>query len=299
MLSHLKTGYANRITSAGHLAILLVAWHIGTPPGWAVSLVLISAISFFLWASNLKRNRAIADTPTSKIASAAQGYTELYGPAVKAPEYFAQGGKFSMPCVWYRYVTYQRTADNKWREIARGVSDTLFAIDDGSGHCLIDPDHAEVITTHSNTSYQGDYKTVEEQLLASDSLYALGEFATISGAGTHLDTKEDVAGLLAEWKKNQPALLQRFDLDGDGRIDVQEWELARRAARREVEKQHRELRQQPGVHLMRAPRDGRMFLLSNLSPQQLKNRYVWWGWFHLLVFFVAGGAATRVWVTLW
>lgn len=294
MFSDFKTGYANSITSAGHLALLLAAWHIDTPPAWAGCLALISAISFFFWASNLKRNRAIADTPTSKIASAAQGYVELYGPSVNSPEYLAKGGKYSMPCVWYRYVTYRRNSDNKWVEIARGESDSMFAMDDGSGRCLIDPESAEVITTHSSTSYDGDYKTVEEQLLASDSIYALGEFSTIGGANTQLDAKEDIACLLAEWKKNQPALLKRFDLDEDGQLDMKEWELARRAAQRDVEKQHRELRQQPGVHVMRAPASGQLFLLSNLSPQQLKNRYVRWGWFHLLTFFAAGTAAASV-----
>jgi hypothetical protein len=302
MFSSFRTGYANGITSAGHLAILLLAWHVDSPPVWAGCLALISAISFLFWVSNLKRNRAIADTPTSRIASAAQGYVELYGPSVNAREYLASGGRNSMPCVWYRYVTYRKTANDKWEEIARGVSDSLFAIDDGSGRCLIDPEQAEVITTHTSTAYDGDYKTVEEQLFASDRIYALGEFSTVGGAAAPLDANGDVASLLAEWKKNQPALLKRFDLDGDGQLDLREWELARRAAQRDVEMQHRELRQQPGIHVMRAPATGQLFLLSNLSPRQLKNRYVLWGWFHLLTFFCAGAGAAwnalatgRVW----
>lgn len=292
MLSSLKSGYADSITSAAHLLILPLAWYFDAPPmAWAVGLAVISVISFIFWASTLKRNRAISDTPTSKIASAAQGYVELYGPAVNAMEYLAQGGRNSLPSIWYRYVTYRKNSDNEWVEIARGVSDSLFALEDGSGRCLIDPENAEVLTTHTNTTYDGDYKTEEERLLTSDNIYALGEFATIGGANTQLDAKEDVAALLADWKKNQPALLKRFDLNEDGQLDMREWELARNAARREVEKQHRDLRMQPGVHVMRAPASGQIYLLSNLSPQQLKKRYVLWGWFHLLTFFAAGGAA--------
>jgi hypothetical protein len=299
VFSSLKSGYSNLITSCSHLVLLLVALRIGTPPVWVGCLGIISSASFIAWVSSLKRNRAIADTPTSRVASAAQGYVELYGSAVNAPEFMAQGQLNAMPCVWYRYVTYQKDSEGNWSEIARGTSDTIFALDDGSGRCMIDPDHAEVLTTHSNTFYEDDYKTKEEQLFASDRIYVLGEFSTIGGASTPLNAKEDIACLLAEWKKNQPALLKRFDLDEDGQLDMREWELARRAAQREVEKQHRDLRQQTGVHVVRAPASGQLFLLSNLSPQQLKNRYVRWGWFHLVTFFAAGGAAARVGMALW
>ena len=206
------------------------------------------------------------------------------------PEYRIARAGGSLPCVWYRFVTYRKGSDNKWQEVARGVSDSVFALEDGSGTCMVDPEGAEVITTHCRTWYEGDYKNVEEQLFPSDGLYALGDFTTIGGASSALNLNEDVSALLAEWKKDHPNLLKRFDLDGDGQIGMQEWELARRAAVREVEKQYREIRQRDGVHVMRASQAG-LYLLSNLSPQQLKRKYGLWGWFHLLVFFMAAGAA--------
>ncbi len=291
MWASLRAGYANLITSGGHLALLLVAWYIGDRRAWIASLALIAAISFVAWAANLRRNRAVADTPTSSIASAAQGYAEIYGRACNAPEYLAEGKLGSLPCIWYHYVTYRKTSDNKWVECARGASDSLFGVDDGTGRVLVDPERAEVITTHCHTWYEGDYKHVEEQLFPSDRIYVLGDFATMGGAGSDLSLKDDVAALLAEWKRNQPMLLERFDLDKDGQIDLQEWDLARRAAQREVEKQHRDIRQQPGIHVMRAPADGRHYLIANLSPQQLHRKYVFWGWFHLATFLAAGGAA--------
>lgn len=297
----LKSRYSNLITSGAHLLLLVAAWHIDAPPVWLGCLGAISAISFFSWIANLRRNRAIADTPTSSVASAAQGYVELFGKAINKPEFYATGKKGSVPCVWYRYVTYRRSDDGKWHEIARGVSDTIFALDDGSGRCMIDPEGAEVISSHRNTWHEGDYKHVEEQIFASDDVYVLGEFSTLGGANAPLNQKEDVMALLSDWKKNRAQMLERFDLNKDGEIDQKEWELARRAAQREIEKQHRELRQQPGVHIMRAPTSGQIYLLSNLSPQQLKNRYVRWGWVHLVVFFVAGGyaVATGVKMALW
>ena len=48
-----------------------------------------------------------------------------------------------------------------------------------------------------------------------------------------------------------------------------------------VEQEHRAIRQQPGVHVLRAPQDGRLFLLSPLSPQSLRLRYLLWSALHL------------------
>jgi hypothetical protein len=45
----------------------------------------------------------------------------------------------------------------------------------------------------------------------------------------------DVSDLLSEWKKDPVQPKKRFDLDGNGEIDMQEWELARHAAFRGVE----------------------------------------------------------------
>lgn len=296
ILSTLQSSYSNYITSFSHLLLLLVALRINTQIGWSGCLGLIGTISFAAWAANLKRNRAIADTPTSKVASAAQGYVELYGKAVNEAEYLAQGTFMSLPCAWFRHTTYQKDSKGDWVVISRRVSDTVFALNDGSGCCLIDPDDAEVLTTHSRTWIEGNYKNVVEQLMASDNVYALGEFCTIGGASAALNLNEDVAALLADWKKDQAKLLKQFDLNQDGQVDLQEWKLARKAAIREVGKQHRDLRTSPGVHVLRAPRSGQLYLLSNLSPEQMRARYVWWGWIHLLTFFAAGGGA--LWFSL-
>jgi hypothetical protein len=296
MLDFLRGGYADLITSGGYLLLVVVGVKTEAPAGWLFALVMIAIIAFLAWMSTFRRSRSIADTPTSKIGSAAQGYVEIYGPSSRAPEYQMQATAGSQPCVWFRCITYQRTTDNKWREIGRQVSDGIFEISDETGKCMIDPDHAEVITTHRRTWYEDDYKYVEDQLFAMDKIYALGEFATIGGANSVFDIKADVQALLGEWKRDPGELLKRFDLDGNGEIDLKEWQLARNAARREVEKQHRELRLQTGVHVMRQPKSGQLYLLSNLSPQQLHRRYAMWSWFHLTAFF--GGIGGATWVSL-
>ncbi|NIO43193.1 MAG: hypothetical protein GTO41_25390, partial [Burkholderiales bacterium] len=56
--------------------------------------------------------------------------------------------------------------------------------------------------------------------------------------------------LLAEWKRDKDDLIERFDLDGDGEINEQEWMLARQQARRDVKKEHKHIRLQSGTNVI-------------------------------------------------
>lgn len=295
MLSELKHQYANLLTSGAQLVLVLVGFQIDSREGWMGVLALMSGISFFAWTATYRRFRAIGDTPTSRVASAAQGYVELVGKAVQHAGRTFISKLTTLPCLWYRYSIDRKTGDNKWEHVESGVSSDTFLLQDATGTCVIDPDEAEIITSHKQTWHQGDYRYTEWLLLPSDRLYALGEFATLGGAATPLDPGGDVAALLAEWKKDQPALARRFDLNQDGKIDLKEWELARRQARREVEKRQAETQaSDTSVHVMRRPRDGRLYVLSNLDPEALARRYGLWCWFHLVIFFGAGAGAFMV-----
>lgn len=269
-----RSHYLDFLSGSAYLLLGGFALQISEARAWIACLLLVAGIGLIAWIASYRRMRTIADLPTSRIASAAQGYAELYGRAVSAPDHLIVSPYTAARCVWYRFCIYERGERNHWELQHEGVSHELFVISDGSGQCFIDPDHAEVVGTERRVSYDGQYKRVEHVLYAG-AIYALGEFTTVGGASMPLDSKEDVANLLAEWKQDKASLLQRFDLDGNGEIDMQEWNLARKAAMREVERQHRELRAAPGVHLLRAPANGRMFLLSSLSPQKLRRRYFW------------------------
>jgi hypothetical protein len=147
------------------------------------------------------------------------------------------------------------------------------------------------MTDHHQCWTEGKRRYTEWLLAPSDSLYAIGEFATIGGSSSQLDANADLSALLVEWKKNQPELKRRFDLDGNGEIGPKEWELAVRAARREIGRRHQEIRSQPGVNVMRAPAQGRLFLLSNFEPARLERRYGWWTRAQLVIAIGAGAAA--------
>jgi hypothetical protein len=64
--------------------------------------------------------------------------------------------------------------------------------------------------------------------------------------------------------------------------------LARKAARREVEQRHREIRSEPITHVLRRPEADRLFLISNLDPDQVARRHRLWQWLHLSFALAAG-----------
>ena len=75
---------ANWLFGGLHLGLLAVAAQSESRKGWVVALALMAAVSFFAWIANYRRLRQIADTPTSNVATAAQGYAELAGRAEPA-----------------------------------------------------------------------------------------------------------------------------------------------------------------------------------------------------------------------
>jgi hypothetical protein len=296
MVRELKRQTANVYTSLAYLALVTIGFEVGSPAGWLVSIAVIGLIALVAWLGSLKRYRAIDDTPTSRVASAAQGYVELQGRAFPHPGAPVISKLNLLPCCWYRYEIWERNRDNKWQKMDAGESGDTFLLRDDSGECVVDPDDAEIMTRHKRTWHEGRYRYTEWTLIERDPLYALGDFVTLS-AHAELNTRADVAALLAQWKRDKQQLLQRFDADRDGAISLDEWEEARRQAKAEVERQHRDFRLAGNIaHVLRRPADGRMFLLANMEPESLARRYRNWAWTHLAVLLaaVAGGATVAL-----
>lgn len=290
MLKSFRRTYSNFITSGAQLLLLYIGLETGTQRGWVICLALIALVSLPAWISTLSRRRIITDTPTSRIASAAQGYTELSGTGI-APEGSPLLAPFTqIPCLWYRHRVEKRSTHDEWEVISEDESNDPFILNDGSGHCLVDVEGAEILTRHKESATNGDFRNTEWKLLINDNVYAIGDFKTIGGGAQELDSKADLNDLLAEWKKNKTDLIKRFDLNGDGEIDMKEWGLARQAARREVSKMHAEARNHPGLDTLCCPNNGRYFLISNYDPNKLAFRYLLWAGFHSIVFLAALGS---------
>jgi len=289
MLVRLRREYAQLVTSGAQLILLFVGFKLESRIGWLVCLAAMAALSILAWLSALRRLRAVRDTPTSKIASAAQGYVELTGRGLPFGEAPLLGRLTAQPCLWYRFRIEQRGSKNKWNTIESGESDDSFMLHDETGDCIVDPEQAEIITRHRKQWQDGNRRYTEWQLLENDGVYVIGQFHTRGGSTNELDTREELKALLAEWKKDMPGLHARFDLDGNGVLDMQEWMLARSAAKREVTRMVRDSRAAPDIHFIGLPQDGRLFLISNLEQNDLARRYLFWTWAHLVIFFGALG----------
>jgi hypothetical protein len=272
--------YVNFALGGGNLVILLLGFQLHSRMGWRISIALVGLTSFWAWLANLKRYRTIADTPTSRIASAPQGYIELVGRGRQPPGDNLISPVNGLPCLWYRYHVERRNND-RWEYVESGISHDTFGMDDGSGSILVDPEGAEILTSHKQVSTSGGYRKTEWTLIEGDSLYVIGDHVTLGGPNAVLDKKADLSTLLAEWKADKTALLTRFDADRDGEISLDEWERARQAASDEVDRAHLDIRLKDGIHLVRKPAHGRPFLIANREVSTLVRHFRLWSWLHL------------------
>jgi len=282
-----RTHWGNTGLLGLDLFALAAAVNVGGRNAFLGAFAVICASGLVAWAGNTRRQRLIHDVPTSRIASAAQGYVELSGRIAQADELLL--AKLSQtPCVWYRYQIEEKDADDDWRIQESGESDQTFVINDESGACVIDPLGAEINTHHKNVWTEFDRRYTEYLLLADDDLYALGEFATIGPDTTPQTFKREVAALLAAGKADRASLLQRFDLNQDGEIDLPEWDRVRAAAEAEIRAQHAARATEKPTHRLSQPSQ-RPFLLSNLGHDDLSRRYRRWAWAHLAIFLAGCG----------
>lgn len=245
---------------------------------------------------SLKRLRLIQDTPTARIRSAPQGYVELSGyaklidgPPIHAPLSHA-------PCVWWRYKIEERRTSfsngrrrTRWVTVDQGTSDDLFKLVDDTGECIVDPDAATVVpgvrhrwhgqtrrpTTGPKTGIWGlfgRYRYYEQLIPPLSPLYALGQFRS-QGVHHSFDQDSQVRHLLVEWKRDQARLLAEFDADGDGSIDLDEWEAVRTKAMETVRQQLAKQATESDLHVLSRPPDRRPFLLSAVPQEKLTSRY--------------------------
>jgi hypothetical protein len=196
--------------------------------------------------------------------------------------------------LWCRYKIEQRDGEGDWRKVDSGETFDSFLLCDETGECVIDPEHAEISTEHYKQWIDDGCRYTEWKLIQHDVIYVIGQFRTLGGSTLEFDSRAALNALLAEWKEDMPALLARFDLNKDGVLDMDEWSLAREAAKREVEKMLKEVQAQPDTNFLGQPPDGRFFLISNLPQTKLTRRYLLWTVTHLVIFF--GSLAGLGWV---
>ena len=281
------------LSGAFHFGIIGITAQADSAEAWPYAFLAMSVVSFCAWVANYRRYRQISDLPTSKVASAAQGYVELFGRSDLRTGVTVTSRLSNTTCCWYSYEIEEKDSDDKWKTVDSGSSAEQFLLVDDTGQCIIAPDGAEILSNDGRTWEESSRRYSECLLLPKGVLYAIGEFSTSTASAIAADDERaGVGSLLAEWKTNQKTLLERFDLNKDGKIDVKEWEMARLQAQREVRKRQSDAqaRSVEGTHHMRKPPDGRLFLLANEVPDKLGGRYRFWSWVHLVIFISVGSA---------
>jgi hypothetical protein len=179
----------------------------------------------------------------------------------------------------------ERVQGRERETLRSGISELPFVLSDGSGRVLVETLDARVISRHSQKWRRGDEHITETVLLKNEVLYVLGEHAhpSVESGSSPLDKERNA--ILSEWKSDQQSLLERFDSDRNGRIDIKEWEDARQAAQQQAMASGAASARRDAI--IRKPAHGRPFLISNYSAKELAGRFRRWSWLHLGIFFAA------------
>lgn len=263
-----------------------------------MALIIAAAGGFYFGFRNLRRLRMMEDTPTAKIRSAPQGYGEFEGHTRMLPGEPIRSPLTQRECVWYSYKVEERHTSHhrgkshtQWRTIDSSTSEALFLIVDDTGEAIIDPDHAEVSASSSQTWYgnqrfpgadsggfwtrwigMGNYRYSEKRIHEHDPLYVLGLFTSVTEA-EQASFHEDVSALLRSWKADPAQLQHHFDQNKDGHIDTEEWDEARRAAKRQVTRERSSAKANEHTHVIRQPIHGHQpFVLSCVSQADMIQR---------------------------
>ena len=278
-------------------------------------LVVLTGAGFYVWKKSFQHARVMEDMPTSKVRSAAQGFVELAG-----TQHALEDSPLSAPltrsaCTWWSYIIEKRQrrhtskgqSRTTWVTLEKETSVGFFNLRDGTGEILVNPRGAEVTPSikkvwygnsrrpgGSSSAFAGAfgsrYRYTERIMRPDEPIYALGHFETWSNVEGTEERSKRRAQILADWKKNPAELVQRFDADGDGRVDIEEWDRAREAAEALVEDHVAKAAMKPDVDVLMKSEEDHPFILSTKSQEQLTKAYRWKATGGLVLFLVGVGA---------
>jgi hypothetical protein len=254
----------------------------------------VGLLAVWVFLAGFTRARLVADTPEVRIRSAAQGYVKVKGRTQPAGPAATAAPLSTRPCVWWSYEIAHEERDSRgnrrWHTTDSGSSVEPFAlVDDDDARCLVGPVKAEITPTVRNVWYGatawpmtgppeesslltrlgvGSWRYTERLLGVGARVCVMGELRSHSEVG---DVNAAIAAKLHEWKQDQQALLMRFDLDHDGKLNDSEWEAARQAAVREAQSQTL----QSAItreSVISEPTNGEPFLIAPLTEAALERR---------------------------
>lgn len=289
---HSETVNFSALAVVGGVAYTL--YHFRHHPEHAQALTLVFGVavvlSLFAGLFNYWRLLKMSEAPISTIAAAAQGYIELHGMAATLKPLSTPF--HSIPCVWYRAWVYANRREagrsqspDDTRLLQYLESDNHFQLTDETGTCEVNPKGAEIIFATQQTLYKNNHRYVEEYLPAGQKIYVQGRLDTRHDVADKRQINQELSAVLADLKKRPQHLLNRYDHDLNGEIDLQEWELARTDSLQQVQAKHA-MKSHQGSFLLSKPTDAHVFLVSAKPPQALSASYKHWVMLHSLALVV-------------
>lgn len=193
MTLHLHEGAGNWFVLLTQCLLLLLLSVSGIPYGFGIGLILIGLLSLAGWFAAHRRIHVIENTPTSKIASAAQGYAEVCGVAQPSAGAPLMDPVTSTVCVWYRVQTYVNSAGG-WVLDRTATSAAPIELRDETGICQVFPAGAEIRLADPERVRASSSREYRVQRIApGESLYVVGAFETRAAAPTAPGQAQPVA----------------------------------------------------------------------------------------------------------
>jgi len=191
------------------------------------------------------------------------------------------------PCVYYRLTRYRKDKNDRWKAVSVTSSDNAsFFLEDDTGRIEINPTSGRVRTGTRQEGFPGQVgltrfdsdqteKWQEEIVVEGALLYVLGFAANKPEEGESL--REEVQTALRDLKQD-PQRLEEFDLDGDGKICVDEWDAARLQMEDQVYHQRliqrSQQRRRQEDHIVIGHRPGRPLIIAEThSETHLTGKY--------------------------
>jgi len=218
--------------------------------GHAIVFFCIGVFSFFWGFMRLRRKRKIENIPTSTVRSLAMGIIELTGKTEISK--FLRSPLTNTECTLYRYTIEEYRSSGKsghWVTIAKGDSfSCLFWLNDGTGKVMVLPKAAEFIMPVDYEFSTGIGRSIPPNLSAfmdklgirrgrffrptlrfkewylkkNDKVYIMGTAKKVESSNDYRETLMNRLGQI----KSDPKKMAQFDLNKDGQVDIEEWNIA-------------------------------------------------------------------------
>ncbi|MBU0634362.1 MAG: E3 ubiquitin ligase family protein [Candidatus Omnitrophica bacterium] len=259
--------------------------------------------SFFNGFKRLRRKRRIENVPTSTVRGLALGMVELTGKAKKTNNLVSP--LTNTPCVYYRYLVqrYERRGkSSQWVTVARG--DSVFSpfwLDDETGKIMVFPKGAEVILPKDYEFTTGWGKTLpncivefmqqkgirhkslfgnhtmrfrEWYICPEETVFVLGSARKMSN---FMDEHKNKLIKKLQQLKNDPERMKEVDLNHDGEVSIEEWDLAvKKIEEKLLEEELKDADLENASDLMISfSEDEKLFLISDRSEKDLLKKLGW------------------------